>query len=34
MPWLEWEYGFEAFWGVVLAVGSFSVLLFKRIRWL
>jgi len=34
MPWLEWKYGYWAFWGVIAAINAFIVCAFKYIRWL
>jgi magnesium transporter len=34
MPWLEWKYGYWAFWGVIAGINCFIVWMFRRIKWL
>ena len=34
MPWLNWEYGFWAFWGVIVCVNVVIVYLIKKLSWL
>jgi len=34
MPWLNWEYGFLAFWGVIVGISGGIILTFKRFQWL
>jgi magnesium transporter len=34
MPELEWRYGYFLIWGIMLAVGIFMVIMFKRKKWM